>query len=379
MKQLVIVLSLLCNDNGVVLFFVQHNSANLTLTGIAGAAAIIVTIFFFSNLTHRDTSILTILINFVNTHVGHRSPTTFLICRLLLLFLRRLTVKTDQTHRKNRDDEPFKLKGSWKLSIVDLNRLHEMWGVRLTLHRVVAAAIGLVVLSVALGVVLITFTPFSLLLPGYLNRDSRHAYERLNHQTDSLYAVVANQTVYLENMMAVLLPDPEIVENPVVVTDDSIHLIPIDSILPTSEVETEFAARHEEREKYKLSVLTPVPNKILPFVRPVSGATLPDDTTVPDDFRIKLTTPATATVSSCYGGRVIASYFVPGSGATVIIQHPLSFISVYRGLDRANVHDGQKVSSGQALGMMPKENPSLLFELWVDGDMVNPMAYINFN
>lgn len=70
---------------------------------------------------------------------------------------------------------------------------------------------------------------------------------------------------------------------------------------------------------------------------------------------------------------------MPGSGATVIIQHPLSFISVYRGLDRANVHDGQKVSSGQALGMMPKENPSLLFELWVDGDMVNPMAYINFN
>lgn len=279
-------------------------------------------------------------------------------------------------HKDSSADE-FKLKGSWKLSIVDLNRLHEVWGVRLTRQRVVATVIGFTVIAVALGVLLITFTPFSALLPGYLNRDSRHAYENLNSQTDSLNAVVANQTVYLENLMALLMPDPEVVENPVIITEDSIHLIPIDSLLPTSKIESEFVARHEEDEKYKLSVLTPLPSKILPFVPPVKGAVLSTADVTATVTQPIYTTPSGATVNSCYGGRVIASYFIPGSGATVIVQHPLNFISVYRGMEKARVSDGDKVTSGQSLGTMPASQPRLEFELWLDGDRVNPADYFS--
>ncbi|MDE6266610.1 MAG: M23 family metallopeptidase [Muribaculaceae bacterium] len=276
---------------------------------------------------------------------------------------------------RNSEKEKFKLRGSWKLSIVDLNRLQEVWGVRLTRPRVIATIVGFLMIAVALGVLLITFTPFSFLLPGYLNRDSRNAYERLDSQTDSLTAVVANQTVYLENMMALLLPDPEIAEIPVVVTEDSIHLIPVDSLLPTSKVETAFVARHEEEEKYKLSVLTPLPSKILPFVAPVKGGTAIGEEQSSQVTQPVYITPSGASVNSCYGGRVIASYFTPGSGATVIIQHPLNFISVYRGLDRARVSDGDKVLSGQSIGSMPTKNPLLEFELWLDGDRVNPADY----
>ncbi|MBD5192232.1 MAG: M23 family metallopeptidase [Bacteroidales bacterium] len=274
------------------------------------------------------------------------------------------------------DKEDFKLHGSWKLSIVDLNRLHEVWGVRLTRQRVIATIAGALMLSVALGVLLITFTPLSFLLPGYLNSDSRNAYERLNMQTDSLNAVVSNQTVYLENLMALLLPDPEIVESPVVITEDSIHLIPVDSLLPTSKIETEFVQRHEENEKYKLSVLTPLPSKILPFTAPVKGAVNSTDNTATITQPV-YTTPSGATVNSCYGGRVIASYFTPGSGATVIVQHPLNFISVYRGMERTRVSDGEKVSTGQSLGTMPSSSPQLHFELWLDGERVNPAEYFN--
>lgn len=276
------------------------------------------------------------------------------------------------------DGEKFKLRASWKLSIVDLNRLHEVWGVRLTLQRVVATIIGMLVLSVALGVLLITFTPFSVLLPGYLNRDSRHAYERLNQQTDSLNAVVANQTVFLENMMALLMPDPEVVENPVIITEDSIHLIPVDSLLPTSKVQSDFAAQHQEEEKYKLSVLTPVPVKVLPFVSPVKGAGAVQAPAEEAPLtQPQFITPAGATVNSCYGGRVIASYYTPGDGVTVIVQHPLNFISVYRGMERARVSEGDKLTAGQAVGTMPHTDPRLRFELWLDGDRVNPANYIN--
>ncbi|MDE7153942.1 MAG: M23 family metallopeptidase [Muribaculaceae bacterium] len=276
---------------------------------------------------------------------------------------------------KNAGDNDYKLRGSWKLTIVDLNRLRKVWEVRLTRQRVIAAAGAMLLLSLALGVLLITFTPFSLLLPGYLNRDSRNAYEHLNLQTDSLNAVVANQTVYLENLMAVLRPDPDVVENPVIVTEDSIHLIPVDSLLPTSKIESDFVKQHEQEEKYKLSVLSPLPSKILPFVNPVKGAVIADGSPL---TQVQLNTPAGASVNSCYGGRVIASYYSQNGGATVIVQHPLNFISVYRGMDRARVSDGDKVTSGQSLGNMSQSSPTLQFELWLDGDRVNPADYILF-
>lgn len=295
-----------------------------------------------------------------------------LISQIILTFADG-TMNRHQSHR-NSEEKGYRLRGSWKLTIVDLNRLRKVCEIRLTRQRVIASAGGLLLLSLALGILLITFTPFSLLLPGYLNSDRRHAYEQLNLQTDSLNAVVANQTVYLENLMAVLLPDPEVVENPVIIIEDSIHLIPVDSLLPTSKVESDFVAMREQEEKYKLSVLTPLPGKILPFVNPVKGAVIAEGSPATQP---QLNTIAGATVNSCYGGRVIASYYSP-DGATVIVQHPLNFISVYRGMERARVSDGDKVTSGQSIGSMPQRNPSLQFELWLDGDRVNPADYIAF-
>lgn len=288
--------------------------------------------------------------------------------------------------RKKAQSDYMEFPHLWELTFGDKSRFKRLWSIRLNTARLIVCAFLLFCVVSYLGILIVVNTPLKSLLPGYLNTSERHSFEELTYKVDSLSAVNAIQADYLGNLNAILFdsiskvgPEDNLAQTTAV---DSVALIPVDSILPTSETERRFAREYERRERHSLAVLSPLAAEGMVFHRPVAAAT---PTTSGGDNQgsvqsrsVKLSSTASAPVSTVYGGTVIATYNEPGEGIAVIVQHPREFVSIYRGLASVYVKPGDKLTSGARIGALPTRHPSLNFSLWRNGIALDPASYIPF-
>ncbi len=266
----------------------------------------------------------------------------------------------------------------WRICVGDVNSFTELWSLRLTSTRLIGISIVVIIAIAAAGIALVVATPLRTLLPGYLGNGSRDAFETMAFRLDSLSAVVEYQNDYLDNISAVFNDEIADVEITQPVLSDSVGMIPVDSLLPTSDVERRFVKQYEQREKHNLSVLSPIIAEGMTFFSPVTSAAVADGEASRTDSRgITFLTGAGARVSSVYRGTVVATWIDPVSGdLSVAVQHPRDFFSVYTGMESLFVNKGDKVNAGSSLGVTRRSKPSLTFELWHNGSILNPRDYI---
>ena len=82
-------------------------------------------------------------------------------------------------------------------------------------------------------------------------------------------------------------------------------------------------------------------------------------------------------------GRVIFSEWTIDTGYVIIIEHSFGLTSVYKHNSTGLVNQGDYVNSGQAVALSGNTGelstgPHLHFELWSDGNPVDPLEYISF-
>jgi murein DD-endopeptidase MepM/ murein hydrolase activator NlpD len=79
-------------------------------------------------------------------------------------------------------------------------------------------------------------------------------------------------------------------------------------------------------------------------------------------------------------GVVLAIVDLTAYGTTVIVDHGEQVATVYGHLAKVLVEVGQEVEEGNGLGLVGSTGLStgahLHFELWVDGETVNPLPYL---
>lgn len=262
----------------------------------------------------------------------------------------------------------------WRLSLQNLNCFEEVWGIKLTVKRVAMIAVVALFVAIVIGIAVVAFTPVKSLLPGFIKSDERESYENLSLKVDSLSTVAAIQNDYLENIVAIMSDSIETVIPEM--RRDSVNVLTADSILPTSDAERKFVKQYEQRQKYNLSVLSPIAAEGMTFFVPVVGAKVQSETAA--NKGVTLVAALNAPVSSIYRGTVVAQYYVPNSGIAVIVQHPQDFLSVYIGLSAVYVSVGDKVNAGSRLGAMSSSRHLLTLELWRNGTALNPLEYIPF-
>lgn len=109
---------------------------------------------------------------------------------------------------------------------------------------------------------------------------------------------------------------------------------------------------------------------------------------------ITISTNKVAPVMSVGEGTIISSIWTPKDGHIVQIQHPDNFISIYKGITRPLKNVGERVSARGVIGyiggnndgnidtlinVLNPQNPSnLYFELWQNGNVIDPEKYIIF-
>ena len=270
-------------------------------------------------------------------------------------------------HRKS---HKYKTTRRYRLSFINESTFNQVWSIKLSRNKVILAIIALILAIACIVSTIIVLTPIRTLLPGYLKVSQRQENAVNSMRIDSLLTVVNINNSYLNNINDILT-DKIDTDTIIHSTSDSIRIIPIDSIIDASNAE------YEEQERFNLSVLAPIAAEGMMFYSPVVGAVINGDE---QSATLSLTVPARSSIASIYNGSVIDSYYTPETGNVIIIQHPNNFISKYSGIAEIFTTKGNKVITGQKIGIANTsvQNQQVNIELWHKGSPLIPLDYIAF-
>lgn len=276
-----------------------------------------------------------------------------------------------------------RLMRKYRLTIHNENKLENVLGFYVSPLWVILSLFFSFMLVAGVIYLILAFTPVGEYLPGRINNKTREMLVSYNIRIDSLKEEVDKQNRYMGNIKDLLegrIPEDNAMNAPELLSTDSISIV-------TSELEKEFAAAFEEREKYNLtSYATSVGAlKEIHLYRPSRGMIIKEFNPLNKHYGVDIAENPGESVLATHEGTVIMSDYTANDGYTIAIQHKENLISIYRNCSRLLKNIGDKVSGGEVIASLGKGGesssvlkPYLHFELWHRGKALDPNIYIAF-
>lgn len=284
---------------------------------------------------------------------------------------------------RNRHNIWKKLHFKYRLAVLNENTLEEVWKLRVSMFNGVMLYFASFVVLMIISSTIIISTPLRNYLPGYLDSEIREQAIRTAIQIDSLAQKQKNQETYIQNIKDIFEGKVELTAEG---TIDTVMISTEDKSLQSTDRENKFRAEYEESEKYNLSTFSSTDASIgesVTFFRPIKGL-VSDKFNLPARFYGVQIVPASESVVATLEGSIMYTGYDAETNKYVIqLQHKNGFTSIYRGVSMLLKKTGDKVRTGEAIGLMSLDEnkidrKKLQFELWHKGDPVNPELYISF-
>jgi lipoprotein NlpD len=274
-----------------------------------------------------------------------------------------------------------RIRFKYKFSFFNESMLEEVWTFRLSQLTVFIYISLFAFILVTITSVIIILTPIRNYLPGYLDVEIREEILQNALRADSLERKIGVQSLYLENLTAILSGNVSI--DSLTETHSSSY-ITANYEITRSENEAAFTKQFEEDEKYNLTSLNPNPIQTeIFFYKPLNGMITSSFNSHISHFGIDLTAAPKENIMATLEGTVILTGFDPNYGNVITLQHKNDFISVYKHNDLLLKEVGDRVVAGEAIAIIGNTGKlstglHLHFELWHKGIAVNPEEYIAF-
>lgn len=242
--------------------------------------------------------------------------------------------------------------------------------------------LGVVCVVAVLTALLLFYSPLKKLMPGYVSPEVRRQIVEASIRVDSLHEAVQRHQLYVMNIQDILRGKVKIDS---ISTIDSLTVLRSEDLMGRTERENEFVRKYEETEKYNLTSQTLRKSDMegLHFYPPIRG--LLSDAFNPAELHFGVDVLATndKNVNAVLDGTVLMSGYTANNGYVVVVQHVGNLVSVYKHLSSILVREGEKVKSGEVLGIaglqgVKSEQPYLHIELWHKGNALDPTQYISF-
>ena len=285
--------------------------------------------------------------------------------------------------KKRRKEIKRKLLHKYRLVILNESTFEEKISFKLSRLNVFVtgtlAAIGLI----AFTTLLIAFTPLREYIPGYSSTALKRQATELTYKTDSLLNVLEYTNRYLDNVRKVLRGDIDTLQMKRDSVFESIKIDPTQVDLSPIREDSALRAEVALEDKYNLFEQPTFDGSIFLYA-PLTGTI--SQTYDPDHkhFAIDIVAPMDTPVKAVANGRVIFSEWTAATGYVVILEHQQDLISVYKHNGSLTREQGDVVRAGEVIATVGNTGelttgPHLHFELWKNGNPVNPMNYIDFN
>ena len=228
---------------------------------------------------------------------------------------------------------------------------------------------------------IIYFTPLKEYFRGYSSSELRELSFDNAIKLDSLESLYIIQKNYISSVKDLLAGKIEYLE----LSNDSIQTNILNTGLDFVETNTEDSILRsivEEEDKYNLTNIN-VEKLTSVLFSPAKGGISSEFNLKNKHYGIDITLPENSPIYSVSDGRVIFSEWTAETGYVIIIKHLNGLISSYKHNSSLSKSQGEFVRTGEVIGFSGNtgeltSGPHLHFELWFEGDPVDPLNFIEF-
>ncbi|MFA7116367.1 MAG: M23 family metallopeptidase [Bacteroidales bacterium] len=242
------------------------------------------------------------------------------------------------------------------------------------------------IILLTLLLLLVFYTPLRLLIPGYPSSETRIEAVRNAVKVDSLQQEIDIISLQLTNIQKIVIG-----QEPIKI-DSLIQLkspIKVKKEITNAKRNKEDSLVRKEIMDYEKYHLRNTGNKKinqlenLLFFPPATGVITQEYDPIISHPFIDIAVPENTIVSATLDGTVIAAYWSDKTGYNIHIQHANNLISVYKHGIKLLVKTGDKVSAGTHIAIIGNTGElstgsHLHFELWHNGEAIDPSLYIKF-
>lgn len=271
----------------------------------------------------------------------------------------------------------------FRFALIDDTSHQHIFVLRFTRTSLLATTISGAIAILLVIFMFIAFTPIRTFIPGYPDARSKRAAIQNAVKVDSLENVIFRWELYTTNLKRVLTGEEGVQLDSIIQTIsqtavqdlDQAHLRKQDSLLRQHVVEEEQfgIASHNSRK---------LPIEGVLFFTPVKGVVLRgfDAHTHPS---LDIAAAEGTVVKAALDGTVVHAGWDKETGYAIYIQHEGDLITAYKNNSSITTKEGSRVKAGAPIAVVGTSNEEstgshLHFELWHNGENVDPTQYLNF-
>lgn len=276
-----------------------------------------------------------------------------------------------------------KLKSKYRLNILNDQTFEEVWTMRLSRLNVISVFGSAAIFIVIFVIVLIAFTPIREFIPGYPNGNTRRNIVVNALRVDSLEKELKHWKGYYSNINKILNGG-----EPTSIVSKPDSTVKYKEIRFTRSVEDSLLRLQiEENEMYNLSVFDNRKSKSsisnMLFFTPVKGVITSTFSLQQNHYGVDIVAAPNEAVVAVANGTVTLSTWTLETGYVIQIQHDDNLISVYKHNSQLLKKQGTRVKAGETIAIIGNSGelttgPHLHFELWHNGNPIDPQKYIIF-
>lgn len=252
---------------------------------------------------------------------------------------------------------------TYRMVILNDETFEEVSSYKLTIRNIYVLISSFVVALGLLIVACIVFTPVKKLIPGYADFESNPKFIQITKDLEAIQDSIAAQEVYLSAFRQLLTADGSALS-----LEGNIKNLSADFDTQQNSI-----PKTSKRSPTDMRISAPIKGLISLQFNPQIN-----------HFGVDVLAPKDSPVKAVTEGHVISSGWNLETGHTIGVQHENMFISFYKHNQKNLKKAGDFVKAGEAIAIIGNsgtlsDGPHLHFELWYNGNPVNPEDYIKFN
>ena len=283
---------------------------------------------------------------------------------------------------KKRKDIKRKLLHKYRLVILNESTFEEKISFKLSRLNVFVTGSLCIIGLIGLTILLIAFTPLREYIPGYSSTKLKRQATELTYKTDSLVNTLNYTNRYLDNIRMVLRGD---IENTEINRDSLFEQFKLDpSSVDLNPIREDSLLRAEVALEDKYNLFEKDSDKTnLVLFPPISGTLSENFNRDKKHYAVDITAPRDTPIKAVANGIVIFAEWTTETGYVIIMEHKDGLLSFYKHNGSLSKSQGDIVRAGEVIASVGNTGefttgPHLHFELWDNGNPVNPLDFIDF-
>lgn len=270
----------------------------------------------------------------------------------------------------------------YRLVVLKEDNFEEQFAFKLTPLNVFVFTTLSAIFLITLTTIFIAFTPLREYIPGYTSPSLQKKAIKLKSKTDSLYQITQMNERYIASIKKVLTGEATFES----IDKDSIYAslkAEVDSLdLTPSKADSLLREKVENEDKYNLfESATSVKNFVL--FPPLKGQVSEGFDSKIRHYAVDIAVSKNTPVKAVADGRVVLASWTSDSGFVIIIDHGNQMLSVYKHNAALTKEQGDLVKAQEVIARSGSSGklstgPHLHFELWNDGNPIDPSTFIDF-